>query len=267
MSWLTELFGTAKPVIAMAHLGPLPGAPGFDRAGGMAKLIDEVMRDLEALQAGGVDAVMFGNEGDRPYLLEATPESLAAMAAVVAAVRPMLRVPFGVNYLWDPVASVALAVATGASFAREIFTGAYASDMGIWKPKGAEAIRLRAALGRPELKLLFNVNAEFASPLDTRPVELRARSAVFSSLADAVLVSGPLTGQPVDASELRRVKAALPQTPVMANTGVDLDNVTAILASADGCVVGTHFKVEGDTWQPVDAARVARFMDKAQRLR
>jgi uncharacterized protein len=53
----------------------------------------------------------------------------------------------------------------------------------------------------------------------------------------------------------------------MANTGVDLDNVTAILASADGCVVGTHFKVEGDTWQPVDAARVARFMDKAQRLR
>ena len=31
-----------------------------------------------------------------------------------AALKPMIKVPFGVNYLWDPVATVALAVATGA---------------------------------------------------------------------------------------------------------------------------------------------------------
>lgn len=262
-----DLFARRKPIIAMAHLGPLPGAPGYDAKGGIDALIEAVAADVEKLQAGGVDAVMFGNEGDRPYLLQAAPESLAAMAAIVTAVKPALKVPFGVNYLWDPVATVALAVATGAAFAREVFTGIYASDMGLWQPDCATALRLRAALGRPDLKLLFNVNAEFADSIDSRPIELRARSAVFSSLADVICVSGPLTGQPVDSSDLQKVKAAVPDRPVLANTGVKIDNVAEILAVADGCVIGTHFKVGGDTWQPVDGERVARFMARVQELR
>jgi membrane complex biogenesis BtpA family protein len=262
-----DLLAQTKPIIAMAHLGPLPGAPGYDAGGGIEALTEAVLADVEKLQAGGVDAVMFGNEGDRPYVLQATPESLAAMAAIVAAVKPILKVPFGVNYLWDPVATVALAVATGAAFAREIFTGVYASDMGLWQPDCAGALRLRASLGRPDLKLLFNINAEFAASLDTRPIELRAQSAVFSSEADVICVSGPLTGQPVDGSELAKVKAAVGDCPVFANTGVNLDNVAGILAVADGCVIGTHFKVGGDTWQPVDQGRVERFMARVRELR
>jgi membrane complex biogenesis BtpA family protein len=262
-----DLFSRPKPVIAMAHLGPLPGAPGYDAGRGLEALIEAVATDVEKLQTGGVDAIMFGNEGDRPYVLQAPAEGLAAMAAIVATLKPALKVPFGVNYLWDPYATVALAVATGASFAREVFTGVYASDMGLWQPDGAGALRLRARLGRPDLKLLFNVNAEFAAALDTRPIERRAQSAVFSSLADAICVSGPLTGQPVDQSELKQVKAAVPDRPVLANTGVNLDNVAAILEVADGCVIGTHFKVGGDTWNPVDGDRVKRFMDRVAKLR
>jgi membrane complex biogenesis BtpA family protein len=256
-----------KPIIGMAHLLPLPGAPGFDPRGGVQRLVDEIARDIEALQEGGIDAIMFGNEGDRPYVLKANPESLAAMAAIVASVRGLVKVPFGVNYLWDPVATVALAVATGAAFAREVFTGVYASDMGIWAPDAAGALRLRAQLGRPEIKLLYNVNAEFAGALDTRAIERRAQSAVFSSLADAICVSGPITGQPVDQSDLQKVKHGVGAVPVLANTGVNLGNVEAILRTADGCVVGTHFKIDGDTWKPVDRARVTRFMAKVRELR
>ena len=256
-----EFFGSKKKaVIAMAHIGALPGAPGYDPKGGVAKLIDDVIADIRHLQAGGVDAIMFGNENDRPYQLKAPPEGLAAMTAVVQAAKAELKVPFGVNYLWDPVACVALGVATGAQFAREIFTGVFASDMGVWAPDCASAARLRANLGRPDLKLLFNVNAEFAYSLDQRPIELRARSAVFSSLADAILVSGPLTGQPVDQSALLEVREAI-DVPLFANTGVNLDNVRDIFKVADGCVIGTHFKIGGDTWKAVDPDRVKRFMD------
>jgi hypothetical protein len=262
-----EFFGARrKVVIAMAHIGALPGTPLFDAEGGMTRLIDNVARDIDNLQAGGVDAIMFGNENDRPYRFAAPAEGVAAMTAIVATLKPLLKVPFGVNYLWDPSASVAIACATGAAFAREIFTGVFASDMGLWRPNAAEALTLRRNLGRPDLKLLFNINAEFASSLDTRPIELRAKSAVFSSLADAVLVSGPLTGQAVDASALRRVREAVPDTPVFANTGVRIDNVRDIFAIADGCVIGTHFKVDGDTWKPVDGERVKRFKDFVRQL-
>lgn len=257
-----EFFGSnRKAVIAMAHIGALPGSPLYDADGGMNRIIDDVVSDIEKLQAGGVHAIMFGNENDRPYQLTAPAEGVAAMTAVVSTVKPMLKVPFGVNYLWDPSASVAIACATGSAFAREIFTGLFASDMGLWQPKAADALRLRRNLGRPDLKLLFNINAEFASSLDSRPIELRAKSAVFSSLADAVLVSGPLTGQPAETSDLRKVREAILDMPVFANTGVRIDNVKEVLAIADGCVIGTHFKVDGNTWNAVDGERVKRFMD------
>jgi membrane complex biogenesis BtpA family protein len=261
------LAGKTKVVIAMAHIGALPGAPLYDPSGGAAKLVEGVVKDIDNLQAGGVDAVMFGNENDRPYVFSAPPEGVAAMTAVIEAVKPRLKVPFGVNYLWDPLASVAIGVATGASFVREIFTGVFASDMGLWRPDGASAVRLRHALGRDDMKLLYNINAEFAHSLDERPIALRARSAVFSSLADAILVSGPLTGEPVEHSHLKSVREAAPSVPVLANTGVTVDNVRDILAIADGVVIGTHFKVDGQTWNPVDATRVKRFMDVVAKLR
>ena len=244
-----EFFGDKKKVIiAMAHIGALPGSPNYD-------------------PKGGVDAIMFGNENDRPYELKAPSEGIAAMTAIVQAAKAELKIPFGVNYLWDPTASVAIGAATGASFVREIFTGVFASDMGIWAPDCATPARLRAKLGRTDMKMLFNINAEFAHSLDQRPIELRAKSAVFSSLADAILVSGPLTGQPVDQSGLRKVCEAVTDVPVFANTGVNKDNVTDILSCASGVVIGTHFKYEGNTWNKVEPARVKRFMDIVSAIR
>jgi membrane complex biogenesis BtpA family protein len=256
-----------KAVIAMAHIGALPGSPGYDADGGLDKLVEGVLNDVGKLQAGGVDAVMFGNENDRPYVLKAPPEGLAAMTAIVEQVKPHLKVPFGVNYLWDPEASIAIGAATGANFVREIFTGVFASDMGVWQPDCAKAARLRHALGRDDMKMLFNINAEFSYSLDQRPIELRAQSAVFSSKADAILVSGLLTGQAVNQSDLRRVSETVKDRPVFANTGVNKDNVADILSIASGVIVGTHFKVDGDTWSPVDAERVKRFMAIVESLR
>lgn len=263
-----DFFGKKnKVVVAMAHIGALPGTPLYDAAGGMGKLIDGVLADVKKLQDGGVDAIMFGNENDRPYVFSAPLEGVAAMTAVVEAVKPALKVPFGVNYLWDPKASVAIASATGARFVREIFTGVFASDMGIWEPDCAGSARLKRNLGRGDLKMLFNINAEFAHSLDQRPIELRARSAVFSSLADAILVSGPITGQPANQSDLRKVCETITEVPVFANTGVNIDNVTDIFSIASGVVIGTHFKVDGNTWNAVDGNRVKRFMDKVGKLR
>jgi hypothetical protein len=61
-----DFFGRKrKAVVAMAHIGALPGTPLYDADGGMQRLIDDVHADIEKLQAGGVDAIMFGNENDR----------------------------------------------------------------------------------------------------------------------------------------------------------------------------------------------------------
>ena len=251
----------------MVHLGALPGAPLHDAERGLDGLLADARADLLALQAAGFDAVMFGNENDRPYEFDVDRASTATMAFVIGQLRSEITVPFGVNVLWDPMSSVALAAATGAGFVREIFTGTYASDMGPWTPDAGAAMRYRNRLGREDLVMLYNVSAEFADSLDRRPLPDRARSAVFSSVPDAVLVSGQITGEAAAMSDLEAVKAVLPDTPVLANTGVKHETVADVLNVADGCVVGSALKVDGDTWNAIDPERARDFMDRARAAR
>ncbi|WP_349368931.1 BtpA/SgcQ family protein [Salinarimonas sp.] len=267
MSLFQRVFGDGKPVIGMVHLGALPGAPLYDEAAGVDAVVEAARADLHALQDAGFDAVMFGNENDRPYELKVDVASTATMAFVIGRLRDEVRIPFGVNVLWDPQSTVALAAATGAAFVREIFTGTYASDMGVWAPDAGAAMRARNRLGRRDLAMLYNVSAEFADSLDRRTLPDRARSAVFSSIPDAVLVSGHITGEAAALSDLEAVKAVLPTTPVLANTGVKHETVGDVLRVADGCVVGSALKVGGDTWKPVDRERAADFMALARAAR
>jgi len=267
MSRFTAVFGTGKPVIAMVHLGAMPGTPLHDTAKGVEGIVAAARADLAALQAAGVDAVMFGNENDRPYELRVDAATTATMAAVIGRLRAEIRVPFGVNVLWDPMATMALAAATGAAFVREIFTGTYASDMGLWAPDAGAARRYQARLGIGGVAVLYNVSAEFAGSLDPRPLAERARSAVFSSVPDAVLVSGAITGEAARMADLEAVKAVLPQVPVLANTGVKHATVAEVLAVADGCIVGSALKFGGDTWSAVDPERAQDFMDRARAAR
>ena len=51
----------------MVHLSALPGTPLYDEDGGLDGIVKNARKDLIALQNAGVDAVMFGNENDRPY--------------------------------------------------------------------------------------------------------------------------------------------------------------------------------------------------------
>ncbi|MBN9309687.1 BtpA/SgcQ family protein [Devosia sp.] len=254
------VFGAGKPVIAMVHLGALPGSPLHDHEGGVEAIVENARKDLQALQAAGFDAVMFGNENDRPYEFEVDTASTATMGYVIGRLRSEITVPFGVNVLWDPQSSIALAAATGARFVREIFTGTYASDMGPWTPDAGKAMRYRDRLGQQDLALLYNVSAEFAYSLDQRSLPDRARSAVFSSIPDAILVSGAITGEAAKMVDLEAVKAVLPATPVLANTGVKHATVADVLKIADGCIVGSSLKVGGDTWKAVDPDRAAEFM-------
>ncbi len=266
-AWLSEVFGTPKPIIGMLHLPPLPGDPAYDSARGLQHALAWARADLKALQDGGVDAVMVSNEASLPYLTRVEPITVACMARLIGELRGEFRVPLGVNVLWDPAASLDVAVATGAAFVREIFTGVYASDFGLWNTDWGTVARHRAAIGGQGVRLLFNILPEAARYLADRDLADIARSTVFNGGPDALCVSGLTAGEETSAQALAVVKGAVPGTPVFANTGVRLSNVAEQLAIADGAVVGTTFKRDGYIWNPVDERRVAEFMAAVRRLR
>ncbi len=264
---LGALFPDRKPVIAMAHVPPLPGTPLYDADAGVTGLADAVAADLEHLLVDGIDAVMFCNEGDRPYQLEVGPEIVAAMANVVGQLRPTDR-PFGVDILWDAPSAVGLAIGTGAAFVREVVTGVYESDMGPWAPDPAPLLRARRACGADDLAILMNITPEFASRLGTRTAAQVAKSVVVSSLPDALLVSGPMAGAEPDVAAVAEIKEAVGDDVwVFVNTGAKSTNIAEFLRYADGCIVGSDLKRDGGTWNPVDPDRVQRFLAAADPVR
>ena len=267
MSWLEDVFKVKKPVIAMCHLQALPGDPGYNHEKGMSWVIEKALTDLTALQRGGVDAVMFSNEFSLPYLTKVDPITFTSMARIIGELKKEITVPYGVNVLWDPAASIDLAMAVDACFVREIFTGVYASDFGLWNTNAGEVIRHQYRIGAQNVKLLFNIVPEAAVYLGTRKFEDIAKSTVFNYLPDALCVSGLTAGTETDASTLKMVKEAIGETPVFANTGVRLSNIEQQLSVADGAVTGTTFKKDGAFFNPVDETRVKEFMDKVKDFR
>ncbi|MCG8484149.1 MAG: BtpA/SgcQ family protein [Clostridia bacterium] len=267
MSWLQDVIGTEKAIIAMCHFLPLPGDPNYDSQKGMKYVIEMAKTDLESLQEGGVDAVMFSNEFSLPYLTDVNTETVAAMARIIGELQPNIGIPYGVNVLWDAKKSLDLAVATDAKFVREIFTGVYASDFGLWNTNVGETVRHQHHIGASDVKLLFNIVPEAAQYMADRDVASIAKSTVFNNRPDALCVSGIIAGAQADSTTLKIVKDTVPDTVVFANTGANKNNVQEQLTIADGCVVGTTFKYDGKFENHVDKKRVKEFMDVVKSFR
>ena len=266
MNALERIFARPKPIIGMVHLPASPGWPRHRDGVTLDAVVDATRRDIEALQSGGVDGVMYCNEADLPYATRVGPEVPAFMAAVIARTAGGLSLPFGVNVLWDPYASLAVAAATGARWVREVMSGVFETDMGLLAPDPAAIFAERARLGIVDCALFANIAPEFARSIAGRDVASRARGAAYFGF-DALLVSGPMAGIAFEMSELRAAKEAAPGTPVLANTGVRPENVVEALRYADGAIVGTSLKVDGHIWNPVDPERVRRLVAAAGEVR
>jgi len=265
--WMKDVFGTDKPIIAMCHLQPMPGDPYYDAEGGMEKVVECARHDLHALQDGGVDGVMFSNEFSMPYLTKVRPETVAAMSRVIGELMRELKVPHGANCLWDPIASLDVASATGAYFIREIMSGVYASDFGLWDTDAGTTARHQKNISAGNVKLLYNIVPEAAVYLAERDIVKVAKSTVFNHRPDALCVSGLTAGTPTDTQVLTAVKNAVGDTPVFCNTGCNKDNIAMQLKVADGAVVATTFKVDGMFYNQVDKKRVKEFMDVVKSAR
>jgi membrane complex biogenesis BtpA family protein len=252
-------------MIGMVHTLALPGAPLHDAAGGMRRIVEHARIEAETLADAGFHALLFCNEADMPWPTRSDAETVAAMTAVVCEVRAKVALPFGINMLIDPGASIAIAHATGARFVRAFVTGGYVGDMGVLATDGAGVLRLRSRIGAGAVRVLANITAGFSVPLAERPIEDAAKGAVFAALADAVVVNAAAAGVPVEASVVAKVAAAVPDTPVVVGTGAAEHNVGALMAVADGFIVGSSIKRDGQTLNPVDPARAKAFMAAVRR--
>lgn len=266
---LADLFGVGKPVIGMVHLWPLPGSPGYT-GHNMDAILTHAQRDAETLLEGGVDGLIVENMWDLPYYVGADVKIEAVTAQAVAAhrIREMVDVPVGVNVIhngWQ--AELAIAVAAGLDFMRVcILTGARLWDTGdLDHGCAADLLRRRQELGAEKVKLLADVDKKHSVPFPGLDLETHIEWTEFYG-ADALIVSGRMTGDAPQLDKVRRARDAATR-PILMGSGTTADNIADFLRYADGAIVGTSLKVDGIGENPVDLQRVRSYMERVRAAR
>ena len=266
---LVELFETEKPILGMVHLWPLPGSPGY--AGhGMEPILQQARRDAALLLEGGVDGLIVENMWDLPYYVgsDVQLEAVTAQAVAARAIAEMADVPVGVNVIhngWE--AELAIAVAAGLDFMRIcILTGARLWDTGDLNAGcAADLLRRRKELGAEHLKLFADVDKKHSVPFPGLDLETHIEWTEFYR-ADALIVSGRMTGDAPPLDKVRRAKEAATR-PILMGSGTTAENIADFLQYADGAIVGSSLKADGVAENPVDLGRVRRYMAAVRRVR
>jgi membrane complex biogenesis BtpA family protein len=250
-----------KPVIGMLHAPALPGSPRNNVA--FDAITEWVLKDASALAAGGVDALLLENFGDVPFYPRRVPAHTVAFMSVLAReVRSHHDLPLGINVLRnDAESALAIATAVGAEFIRvNVYTGARLTDQGLIQGVAHRLLRYRTSLDSG-VKILADVDVKHSSPLAARELSDEVEETISRGCADGIIVTGSATGKQTPVNDLRTAKAAARGTPVLAGSGVDAANAAAVLELADGLIVGTAFKRDRVTTNPVDSDTVRRFMN------
>lgn len=268
MNPFVNLFGGVKPIIGMIHLPPLPGSPA---SGTVEAALAAALADAEVLNSAGVDGLIVENFGDAPFAKDRVPAvTVAAMAVICRELRSSHNMPLGVNILRnDAESALSVAHATGADFFRvNVHIGAVVADQGIIEGKARETLLLRRALGSSAL-IFADVRVKHARPLGGADADIvpEAKEARGRGAADALILSGIATGAPANPEDFARVKAALPDTPLLVGSGVTTGNLEQFWPVSDGMIVGSATKKGGDPNTRVVPEMAREIVGAASRLR
>ena len=249
-------------LIGMVHLPPLPSSPRWD--GSMDRAIAVALADARALIDNGMDALIVENYGDAPFTRgRVASATVAAMAVIAQEIRHAIPdTPLGSNVLkCDARSALGVAAAVGARFIRvNVLAGAVVADQGIVQTDAYDVLRDRRLLGA-DIAIFADVQGKHAVPLAPVEIEQQARDLTSRALADGLVVSGRATGEATPIDDVKRVRSAVPDVPILVGSGVTPETAPELLSLADALIVGTSLKRDGDVSAPVDPARVRRLVD------
>lgn len=264
-----DLFPGSFPVIGVIHTGPSPGVPGFicvDSA------VDRAFAEAESYVEGGVDGIIIENMHDFPCVHEREmgPEIAAFMTRVARRVkRRASRIPVGLQVLFQGNrTALAVALGAGCDFVRaEGWTYAHISDKGVAEACAGTTIRYRHQIGADHIPIFTDVMKKHASHAWTADLDI-GDIALGMTLhrSDGIIVTGTHTGTAPDMDDLVAVRHAT-ELPILIGSGIAPDNLADYAPFADGFIIGSAMKENGQWDAPVCDKAVAEVMRAVREIR
>ncbi len=261
-----ETFGTDKPIIGCLHMMALPGTPYYNSENTIEKQIERLKADAKIFMELGFDAVVFANEGDRPYLTEVGPEIIANYTRIATEVAKDLTIPYGCGVLIDPKATIAIAHAIGAKFIRTYVSNSYVGSFGPQSFNPGEIFRYRKQIDAEKVNVYTYFEAHGGTCLDTRNTIEQIEAGFGVMPLAGMLIGGPHAGLPPEEGHFVKVKEAFPDVPLILGSGANKNNIKTLLKYADGVIIGTSIKKDGYLYNSVDYNRAKEFIEAAKSI-
>ena len=267
---LTKLFTSSKPLIGTIHCSAFPGSPRY-HGESIKAIIQYAVEEARAYTEGGMDGIIVENSWDLPFLRpeDIWYETVATMSVVAESVREATSVPIGINVLANAgEAAIAVAKASRASFIRvNQWVNAYVSNEGIVQGNSARILRYRSMLHAQDVAIFADVHVKHGAHaiVADRSVEEQARDVEFFD-ADVAIATGNHTGDATPIEEIEKIRRGT-HLPVLVGSGLSLENAFELMERADGAIVGTSLKENGQWWGRVSVDRVRALVREVSRLR
>ena len=267
---LTKLFNSLKPLIGTIHCSAFPGSPRY-QGETMKAIIQHAVEEGCAYAEGGMNGIIVENSWDLPFLRpeDIWYETVATMSVVADSVREATSVPIGINVLANGgEAAIAVAKASRASFIRvNQWVNAYVSNEGIVQGDSARILRYRSMLQARDVAIFADVHVKHGAHaiVADRPVEEQARDVEFFD-ADVAIATGSHTGDATPIEEIENIRRGT-SLPVLIGSGLSVGNAFDLMEKADGAIVGTSLKENGEWWGRVSVDRVRALVREVNRLR
>ncbi len=252
----------------MIALAPLPGSPRY--RGDDDQIVKSALSDLQLYMTAGVDVIVFENSHDLPYIKPPLPTAAVNLVERIAReARQKFSGPIGLQLL-EAANETALEVAAESDldFLRaEGYVFAHIGGAGIIEGCAGRLLRRRKELGCEHIRVFADVKKKHCSHALTGDLDIadEVKQAEFF-LVDGIVVTGARTTEPPDLSELQRVKDVA-HVPVVIGSGMTPDNISSFYPVADGFIVGSTLRKNGDFLGQLDPERLEKFTSALRKLK
>jgi membrane complex biogenesis BtpA family protein len=228
------------------------------------------MADVEKYKKVGVDSIIFENDHDVPYAKPPLdPKAIELMLKLTQLARKEFDKPIGIQMLEAANEdSLRIAGKSDLDFIRvEAYVFAHVGNNGIIEGCSAQLQRKKTQWGYKDIKIFTDVKKKHCAHALTADLDItdEVKQAEFS-MVDGFIVTSKFTGIEPSTEDLEKVKGVT-KLPVFIGSGMTKDNMKTFFPLADGFIVGSTFRKDGNFFEEIDQERLKQFMDNFNSLK
>lgn len=227
-----------KTIIGMCHLLPLPGEPNYNYKTGINEIHKRAAKEIEIMQQCGISAMLFSNEFGYPYIDKIDSLTQSAMSFIVGRLKEKIKVPFGVDCMYDSIATINIALATEADFIR-LTLGK--SDITDYMHGNTDIGLLIRNLNNYKTRFLPRVFLDISTPLSLIP-EAKKLDFIDCIITQVSPYAICVSSEEINHFDIHKLQLMNKDSLIICDGGCNKKNIKQIMDKADGVIVGTALK-------------------------